>query len=80
MKEKSPNTRPSLKTAIQRDLFRVMLMKFPSYYQTFPQIFLDEVILDVYQTSAWQDEGFYSDVDISLAIQRVALKRMGVTV
>lgn len=37
--------------------------------------FILEVKTDVEQTSAWEDEGYYNDSDIRLAIGRIILNR-----
>ena len=58
---------------IASDLNEVMHQKFPSYWNEFPEEFLNQVIKDVYETSAWQKHGYYSMDDISIAIQRVTL-------
>lgn len=41
-------------------------------------IFMDDVIEDVMQTSAWNDEGYYNTDDVRLAIGRVFKRRLGV--
>ena len=38
--------------------------------------FMDAVIDDVMDSSAWHDEGYYNDDDIRLAIGRVMMERM----
>ncbi len=40
--------------------------------------FTEAVIDDVMECSAWEDEGFYNDDDIRLAIGRVLMDRLGV--
>ena len=40
--------------------------------------FVLDVKSDVEETSAWHDEGFYTDDDIRYAIGRVLLKRIGI--
>lgn len=40
--------------------------------------FIEDVIDDVLCSSAWEDEGDYSDNDIRLAIGRVMMDRMGI--
>ena len=39
--------------------------------------FMDDVIEDVMCASAWDDEGYYNDDDIRLAIGRIFLERLG---
>lgn len=41
--------------------------------------FLDEVKSDVEETSAWEEEGYYNDDDIRLAIGRTLLSRLGIS-
>ena len=40
--------------------------------------FMDDVIIDVMETSAWDDEGYYNEDDIRLAIGRVLIDRLGI--
>ena len=40
--------------------------------------FVLDVKADVEETSAWHDEGFYTDDDIRYALGRVFLKRVGI--
>jgi len=40
--------------------------------------FSREVIEDVYSSSAWEDEHDYNDDDVSLAIGRVLMYRLGI--
>lgn len=39
---------------------------------------MEDVIDDVMCSSAWEDEGFYNDDDIRLAIGRVLMDRLGI--
>lgn len=39
---------------------------------------MEDVIDDVMCASAWEDEGFYNDDDIRLAIGRVLMDRLGI--
>ena len=64
----------SLRVVMRRDYDREMRIKFPSYYDQFPDSFREAVIQDVFETSAWQTDDMYSLEDIRLAIQRVVLK------
>ena len=41
-------------------------------------IFMEDVIEDVMQTSAWNDEGYYNEDDIRLAIGRILMYRLGI--
>ena len=40
--------------------------------------FMDDVIDDVMCSSAWEDEAYYNDYDIGLAIGRVLMCRLGI--
>lgn len=40
--------------------------------------FMEDVIEDVMCSSAWDDEGYYNDDDIKLAIGRVLINRLGI--
>ena len=40
--------------------------------------FMESVIDDVMCASAWEDEGYYNDDDIRLAIGRVFMDRLGI--
>ena len=40
--------------------------------------FLEDVIIDVMEASAWDDEGYYNADDIRLAIGRVLCDRLGI--
>lgn len=40
--------------------------------------FMDDVIDDVMCASAWDEEGYYNDDDIRLAIGRVLIDRLGI--
>lgn len=42
--------------------------------------FLEDVIKNVVETSAWEDEGYYNSSDIKLAIGRELLARLGIEV
>lgn len=41
------------------------------------ETFIDAVIKNVLETSAWEDEGYYNDDDIRLAIGRELVARLG---
>ena len=40
------------------------------------ETFMDAVIRDVMESSAWDDEGYYNDDDIRLSIGRVLIDRL----
>lgn len=42
--------------------------------------FLDDVIDDVMCASAWNDEGYYNDDDIRLAIGRIFMERLKIEI
>lgn len=42
--------------------------------------FMNDVIEDVMCTSAWEEEGYYNDDDIRLAIGRVLMERLKIEV
>ena len=42
--------------------------------------FMDDVIDDVMCASAWDEEGYYNDDDIRLAIGRIFMERLGIEV
>ena len=46
---------------------------FPSCQEDFPESFINDVVKDVFEFSAWQQKGEYSTEDIRSAIQRVVL-------
>ena len=41
---------------------------------------MEDVIKNVKETSAWEDEGYYNDDDIRLAIGRELTARLGITI
>ena len=69
----SPYTKEELERVIVPDINRILSELFSSTCQEFPEAFINDVINDVYDTSDWQDNGEYSDDDLSLAIQRQIL-------
>ena len=50
------------------------------YDEASEQTFMNAVIVDVMETSAWEDEGYYNDDDIRLAIGRELMARLGIEV
>lgn len=40
--------------------------------------FMNDVINDVMECSAWNDEGYYNEDDVRLAIGRVLINRLGI--
>lgn len=42
----------------------------------FGNTFMEDVIEDVMETSAWDDEGYYNEDDVCLAIGRVFKRRL----
>lgn len=49
-----------------------------AYYISNNDEFLEAVLKDVEETSAWKDEGYYTDDDIRLAIGRVIMEKFGI--
>ena len=47
-------------------------------YELIGNTFMEEVIEDVMCSSAWDDEGYYNEDDIRLAIGRVLIDRLGI--
>lgn len=43
----------------------------------FDNAFMDDVINDVMETSAWNEEGYFNEDDVRLAIGRVFMERLG---
>ena len=40
--------------------------------------FIEDVIMDIIETSAWEDDGYYNEDDVRLAIGRVLMNRFGI--
>lgn len=64
-----------MQNAVSNEYSRYILEQ---YDETSEQTFMDAVILDVMESSAWEDEGYYNDDDIRLAIGREFMARLGV--
>lgn len=47
-------------------------------YELIGNTFMEDVIEDVMYSSAWDDEGYYNEDDIRLAIGRVLIDRLGI--
>lgn len=47
-------------------------------YELIGNTFMEDVIEDVMCSSAWDDEGYYNEDDIRLAIGRVLIDRLGI--
>lgn len=67
------NTLAELKECIMPVLRDQMWLKFADNHNEFPEEFENAVIENVYETSAWKDDGYFSVGDVSLAIQRIVL-------
>lgn len=50
------------------------------YDERSEQTFMDAVVANIMETSAWKDEGYYNDDDIRLAIGRELMVRLGIEV
>ena len=61
--------RPILSSAVGKDY---------SYYILIDEGFFHAVKQNVEETSAWRDEGYYTDDDIRLAIGRVIMDKFGI--
>lgn len=48
------------------------------YDETSEETFIDAVVRDVLETSAWEDEGHFNDDDVRLAIGREFVARLGI--
>lgn len=59
-----------LKTELIKDIRHELRLKFPTYWNEFPDSFITDVMVDVMSTS---DYPKYNEDDISLAIQRLVL-------
>ena len=46
----------------------------------YKETFIDAVIRDVMESSAWEDEGYYNEDDIRLSIGRIFIERMGIVI
>ena len=42
--------------------------------------FMEDVVQNVMETSAWEDEGYYNDDDIRLTIGRELMARLGISI
>lgn len=59
-----------LSSAVSREYARYIL----------EQTFIDAVVANVMETSAWKEEGYYNEDDIRLAIGRELVARLGIEV
>lgn len=48
------------------------------YDETSEETFIDAVVRDVLETSAWEDEGYFNGDDVRLAIGRELVARLGI--
>lgn len=76
------------KKKIEFEITKILCMAVSSEYTKYiieqydersEQTFIDAVIADIMETSAW-DEGYYNDDDIRLAIGRELMVRLGIEV
>ena len=42
--------------------------------------FMDDIIDNIIETSAWEDEGYYNSSDIKFAIGRILIARLGIEI
>ena len=78
--------------AIEARIYVIMMYSASSEYaryiledkgengEEYRNTFMDDVIEDVMCASAWEDEGYYNDDDIRLAIGRIFMERLGIEV
>lgn len=48
------------------------------YDETSEETFIDAVVRDVLETSAWKDEGYFNEDDVRLAIGREFIARLSI--
>lgn len=75
------------KREIEREIYQIMRSATGSDYarciledkgEEEEYTFMEDVIEDVKCASAWEDEGYYNEDDIRLAIGRVLIDRLGI--
>lgn len=73
--------------AIEREITAIMTKSIGSDYvrpilghrnEDTGDTLMDDIVQNVLDTSAWEDEGYYNDDDIRLAIGRELMARLGV--
>ena len=64
-----------LSDAVSDDYARYML---ESEDECTENTLMEDIIQNVLETSAWEDEGYYNDDDVRLAIGRELIARLGV--
>ena len=78
---------PKEKKHIELEIYKIMNRAISSEYTRYileqedeltESTFMEDVIEDVMETSAWEDEGYYNEDDIRLAIGRVFIDRLGI--
>ena len=69
-----------MRDAVSSDYARCILedKERDEEYRYTGKTFMENVIDDVLETSAWEDEGYYNEDDIRLAIGRVLIDRLGI--
>lgn len=63
--------------AVSADYARYILEKEDSWTEV---TVMQEVIEDVMETSAWEEEGYYNEDDVRFAIGRILMARMEIEV
>ena len=63
---------------LEKDIRLHVENKMTEYASRMPDSFYEDIKADVILTSAYEDEGYYSEGDISLAFQRVILDKFGI--
>ena len=71
------NKPKDLKHLLARDVDLFIERVMPTYHSEMPEDFFHDIIKDVIETSAFLDEGYWSEGDISLAFQRVIVMKFG---
>lgn len=81
MRKMTAKERKIIEGEIRSILARAVSWEYERYIrehhnEEFENSFMDDVIEDVMCSSAWDDEGYYNDDDIRLAIGRELIRRL----
>lgn len=70
------------KKKIEFEITKILSSAVSSEYTRYilEQTFIDAVVANVMETSAWKEEGYYNEDDIRLAIGRELVARLGIEV
>lgn len=91
MREMTVNERQIIETEVRMLLQNSVSSEYVRYiledrekdeeeYGCVGNTFMEDVIEDVRTSSAWDDEGYYNEDDIRLAIGRTVMARLGIEV